>query len=283
VQPLVTPDWLDARLGDPRTVVADVRWYLQGKRGIDEYRAGHLPGAHFVDVDGDLSSPPGAGRPGRHPLPSPNAFSAVLARLGVRADSIVIAYDDAGGAQAARLWWLLRYFGHDIGRVLDGGIQGWLQSGGALETATPRPVESAPLALVAHPGMVVDKARMRALSERGEGLLLDARAAERYEGKVEPIDARPGHIPGAKSAPFASNLARPSGPFRSPGDLARYYAALGAGAKTPIVAYCGSGVTACHDLLALALAGHEGALLYEGSWGDWAGDSTLPAARGPGA
>ena len=282
VGPLVTPDWLAARLGDPRTVVVDVRWYLQGQRGVDEYRAGHLPGAHFLDVDGDLSSSPSPARPGRHPLPSLDAFAAALSRIGVREDSIVVAYDDVGGAQAARLWWLLRYFGHDVGRVLDGGIQAWRESGGALETAAPMIAAAAPLALAPHPEMIVDKARVRALSEHGEGLLLDARAAERYEGKVEPVDARPGHIPGAKSAPFAANLTRPSGTFRPPDELARHYGALGADAKTPIVAYCGSGVTACHDLLALSVAGHGDALLYEGSWSEWAGDATLPAARGPG-
>jgi thiosulfate/3-mercaptopyruvate sulfurtransferase len=164
--------------------------------------------------------------------------------------------------------------------VLDGGIQAWRESGGALDTAAPMTAATPPLALAPHPEMVVDKALVHALSERGEGLLLDARAAERYEGKVEPVDARPGHIPGAKSAPFTANLTRPSGPFRPPADLARHYAALGADAKTPIVAYCGSGVTACHDLLALSIAGHAHALLYEGSWSDWAGDATLPAARG---
>jgi thiosulfate/3-mercaptopyruvate sulfurtransferase len=283
VGPLVTPDWLAARLGDPRTVVADVRWYLQGKRGIDAYRAGHLPGAHFVDVDGDLSSSPSPARPGRHPLPSPGAFAAVLSRIGVRDDSVVVAYDDVGGAQAARLWWLLRYFGRDVGRVLDGGIQAWVQRGGALDTAMPIPSPAPALALTPHPEMVVDKARVRALSAHGEGVLLDARAAERYEGKVEPVDARPGHIPGAKSAPFVANLTRPGGPFLSADELARHYAALGADAKTPIVAYCGSGVTACHDLLALHVAGKAHALLYEGSWSDWASDATLPATRGPGA
>ena len=279
--PLVSVEELASRIHDPRTVVLDVRWYLKDKRGIDEYRAGHLPSAHFLDLDRDLSSAPGPGKPGRHPLPSANAFAAVLARIGVRADSFVVAYDDGGGAQAARLWWLLRYFGHDVGHVLDGGIQAWTASGHPLETeiATPRP--AAPLPLVANPAMVVDQARVRALSERGEGLLLDARAAERYEGKVEPIDARPGHIPGAKNAPFAANLKAPGGTFRSREELARHYAALGVGEKTPIVAYCGSGVTACHDLLALAVTGREDALLYEGSWSDWAADRELIAATGP--
>jgi thiosulfate/3-mercaptopyruvate sulfurtransferase len=204
----------------------------------------------------------------------------MLAKVGVRPDSVVVAYDDVGGAQAARLWWLLRYFGHDIGRVLDGGIQAWVESGRPLETTTPTAVTAAPLELVAHPEMVVDKARVRGMVERGEGVLLDARAPERYEGKVEPVDARPGHIPGAKSAPFVANLTRPGGPFQPRAELTRHYVELEAGAKTPVVAYCGSGVTACHDLLALAMAGFDGALLYEGSWGDWARDSALPAALG---
>jgi len=278
--PLVTPDWLAERHEDGHTVVVDVRWYLQGKRGIDEYRTGHLPGAHFLDVEGDLSSAPGPGRPGRHPLPSAETFARALARIGVRADSVVVAYDDTGGATAARLWWLLRYFGHDIGRVLDGGIQAWVASGRALETATPEVSHTPPLQLVTRPELVVDKSRVREMTERREGLLLDARAAERYEGKVEPIDARPGHIPGAKSAPFAANLTGPGGRFLSGDELARRYAALGVETKRPVVAYCGSGVTACHDILALAIARHENALLYEGSWSEWAADATLPAALG---
>jgi thiosulfate/3-mercaptopyruvate sulfurtransferase len=281
VGPLVSVEWLAAHLGDPRVVVADVRWYLKGKRGVDAYDAGHLPGAHFLDVDRDLSSAPGPGRPGRHPLPTADAFAAVLARIGVSADSIVVAYDDAGGAQAARLWWLLRYFGHDLGRVLDGGIQAWEASGRPLATKAPEAKPSAPLGLTPESAMVVDKARVRAMSERGEGLLLDARAPERYEGKVEPIDARPGHIPGAKSAPFAANLAAAGGAFLSKDELARNYRSLGVETTLPIVVYCGSGVTACHDLLALAVTGRDDALLYEGSWSEWAGDPALPAKTGP--
>jgi thiosulfate/3-mercaptopyruvate sulfurtransferase len=280
--PVVTPDWLATRGDDGRTVIVDVRWYLQGKRGSDEYRRGHLPGAHFLDVDSDLASAPGPGRAGRHPLPSADTFASALARIGVREDSTVVAYDDTGGATAARLWWLLRYFGHDIGRVLDGGIQAWVASGRALETATPAARPAAPLRMVARSELVVDKAWVREMTELGRGLLLDARATERYEGKVEPIDARPGHIPGAKNAPFAANLTGPGGRFLSKDELARRYAALGVESKAPVVAYCGSGVTACHDLLALALAGHENALLYEGSWSEWAGDATLPAALGSG-
>ena len=280
MDPLVTVDWVAARIDDPHTVIADVRWYLQGKRGIDEYRAGHLPGAHFVDVDRDLSSSPRPGRPGRHPLPTAERFREVLAKIGVRHDSVVVAYDDVGGAQAARLWWLLKYFGHDVGRVLEGGLQAWVESGRALSTATPAPVNAPSLELVPRAEMVVDKAYVRSVVESKRGVLLDARAPERFEGKIEPIDARPGHIPGAKSAPFVANLTRAGGPFRPREELARHYAALGAGTKTPIVAYCGSGVTACHDLLALAIAGFDDALLYEGSWSEWARDPALPAAIG---
>ncbi len=278
--PLVTAGWLEAHIDDPQVIAADVRWYLKDKRGIDAYRAGHIPSACFVDVDRDLSSPPGPGRPGRHPLPSTDQFAAVLARIGFEPGNVVVAYDDTGGTTAARLWWLLRYFGLDAGRVLDGGIQAWVGSGRPLETTTASRSSAEPVPLVARLGMVVDKERVRQLSIRGEGLVLDARAAERYEGRVEPIDPRPGHIPGAKSAPFSANLTSPAGYFRPKTELGRHYAAMGAETARPIVAYCGSGVTACHDLLALSLIGRDDALLYEGSWSEWADDPALVAAIG---
>jgi thiosulfate/3-mercaptopyruvate sulfurtransferase len=278
--PLVAPAWLESRLGDPRVVVADVRWYLKDKRGIDAYEAGHIPSACFLDVDRDLSSAPGAGRPGRHPLPGAEQFADVLARIGVGPGDIVVAYDDSGGSTAARLWWLMRYFGLDGGRVLDGGMQAWVAGGRPLETAPATRPAAPRMKLVPRVAMVIDKTRARELSERREGLLLDARAAERYEGKTEPVDARPGHIPGAKNAPFAANLQAPGGAFRPKAELAQHYAALGALAAAPVVAYCGSGVTACHDLLALSLAGRDDALLYEGSWSDWAADPALVAATG---
>jgi thiosulfate/3-mercaptopyruvate sulfurtransferase len=278
--PLVAPEWLASRLGDPHVVVADVRWYLKDKRGIDAYAAGHVPTACFLDVDRDLSSPPGPGRPGRHPLPSSEQFADVLARIGVGPGDIVVAYDDTGGSTAARVWWLLRYFGHDGGRVLDGGIQAWVAGGRALETATSVRPPAPRMKLVPRAAMVVDKSRVREIAERGEGVVLDARAAERYEGIVEPVDARPGHIPGAKSAPFAGNLGAPGGAFQSKAELEQRYAALGALGTSPVVAYCGSGVTACHDLLALSIVGRDDALLYEGSWSEWAGDPSLVAALG---
>jgi thiosulfate/3-mercaptopyruvate sulfurtransferase len=278
--PLVSVSWLAAHLDDPRVIVADVRWYLTGKRGADEFGRGHLPGAAFVDLDAELSAPPGPDRPGRHPLPSAAQVSALLSRLGAGPDSIVVGYDDAGGGIAARLWWLLRYFGHGGGRVLDGGIQGWSSAGHPLETAVRARRPAPPLALVPRPEMVVDRHRVLALSRSPSAVVLDARARERFEGVVEPVDARPGHIPGARNAPFAENLVAPGGTFRAPAELAQSYAGLGVADGRTVVAYCGSGVTACHTLLALALAGREDALLYEGSWSDWARDPALPAALG---
>jgi len=280
--PLVTTDWLEAHLGDPRVVVADVRWYLKGKRGIDAYRAGHIPSASFVDVDRDLASAPGPTRPGRHPLPSADTFGDMLARIGAAPGDLVVAYDDTGGTTAARLWWLLRYFGLGAGRVLDGGIQAWSAGGRPLSTDEPKRAFAARAKPSARQEMVVDKARVVEMSVGGTGLLLDARASERFEGITEPVDARAGHIPGAKSAPFNANLIEPAGRFRSPSDLDRYFRALGASDETTVVAYCGSGVTACHDLLALALAGRDDAKLYEGSWSEWASDPSLPAASGKG-
>ncbi len=297
--PLVDPAWLAAHLDDARVRVADVRWYLGGKRGADEYARGHVPGAAFVDLDRDLASPPGSG-PGRHPLPAAADFAAVLARLGVERDTLVVAYDDVGGAMAARLWWLLRWFGHGGGRVLDGGLGAWIAGGHALATAVPTFTPAPLLNLSAgHGARAVDKAEVDRLRALPGVALLDARSADRFEGRSEPIDdggsarrsaelrpqapidARPGHIPGARSAPFAANLVSPGGAFLPAEALAARYAALGALQAETVVCYCGSGVTACHDLLALSLAGRDDALLYEGSWSDWAGDPALPAALGP--
>jgi thiosulfate/3-mercaptopyruvate sulfurtransferase len=276
--PLVDVAWLAAHLSDPRVRVADVRWYLSGKRGADEYARGHVPGAAYVDLDRDLAAPHGHG-PGRHPLPSPADLARVLSRIGVARDTLVVAYDDAGGAIAARLWWLLRWCGHGGGRVLDGGIGAWTAQGHGLTTDVPT-FEPAPLLDLAPGGGVVDKAEVdRLRAERGT-VLLDARARERFEGRSEPVDARPGHIPGARSAPFAENLSAPSGTMKPVEALHERYRSLGAIEAEAVVCYCGSGVTACHDLLALALAGREDALLYEGSWSDWARDASLPAAVG---
>lgn len=276
--PLVSAEWLRAQLAEPALRVLDARWYLTGKQGRDEYAKGHIPGAAFIDLGRDLAAPKGSG-PGRHPLPSPQSFAAVLSRLGITPTTRVVAYDDAGGSIAARVWWLLRHFGLPIAAVLNGGLAAWSAAGGTLSLEAPRLAPAPLLALSARSGGVVDKRAVDRLRGAGDAVLLDARAAERFEGKSEPVDARPGHIPGAISAPFADNLASPGGVFRDREALkARFATALRA---ETVVAYCGSGVTACHNLLALSLAGRDDALLYEGSWSDWSADESLPAALGP--
>jgi len=278
--PLVSADWLRAHIADPDVRVLDARWYLGAKRGADEYAAGHLPGAAFVDLDRDLSSPRGQG-PGRHPLPTAEAFATLLSRLGVTATTRVIACDDSGGSIAARVWWLFRHFGLAHAAVLDGGMAAWAASGGTLSTAAPVIVPAPRMRLVARTDDVVDKRAVDRLRTTPGALVIDARAAERFEGKSEPVDARPGHIPGARSLPFAGNLAAPGGVFLGREALSARFEQAGCLSAKPLVSSCGSGVTACHSLLVLELLGRTDGLLYEGSWSDWSADDTLPAALGP--
>lgn len=276
--PLVTPEWLRAHLGEVR--VLDVRWYLSGKRGADEYATGHLLGAAFVDLDRDLSSPKGRG-PGRHPLPTAQAFASLLSRLGITATTRVVAYDDAGGSIAARVWWTFRHFGLPTAAVLDGGLAAWIAEGGSLTSEIPKITPAPAMRLVARTDDLADKHAVDRLRVSAGAVIYDVRAPERYEGKLEPVDARPGHVPGARSLPFAGNLRSPGGRFLDRDSLVARYAQAGATPDKQVVCYCGSGVTACHSLLALAMTGREDALLYEGSWSDWAADSSLPAALGP--
>jgi len=279
--PIVSTDWLADHLRDPDLRVADVRWYLDpARRGRDAYAAGHIPGAVFLDVEADLSAPGGGrGSPrGRHPWPSEEQVARVMGGAGIGPGVRVVAYDDQSGAIAARLWYVLQAHGHQDAAVLDGGIVKWIAEGRALETATPPP-RTAQFVARLRPGAVVEKQDL-ATADR-QVLMLDARAADRYRGDAEPIDPRAGHIPGAKSAPFAGNLTPgPIPVFLPPAALRKRYAALGAEASPPIV-YCGSGVTACHDLLALAAAGLSGSL-YAGSWSEWSADPGLPVATGDG-
>jgi thiosulfate/3-mercaptopyruvate sulfurtransferase len=279
VSALLSTSELAARIGEPGLRVVDVRWYLDpARRGGDAYAAGHIPGATFLDVDTDLSAPGGGrGRPiGRHPWPSEEQFGRVLGAAGIGPEHAVVAYDDQSGAVAARLWYLLRAHGHDNAAVLDGGIAQWTAEGRPLETRVPRP-EPRDYKARLLPGFVVDKATVAAL--RPGTMLLDARVPERYRGEVEPIDPRAGHVPGAKNAPFISNLTADAIPlFRPPAELRERFEALGPGAGDPVV-YCGSGITACHDLLALHLAGLRGRL-YAGSWSEWSSDPERPVATG---
>jgi thiosulfate/3-mercaptopyruvate sulfurtransferase len=255
-------------------VLLDVRWRLAGPPGLDSYQQGHLPGAVFADLDRDLAGPPGPG--GRHPLPDPAAFQAAMRAAGVSSGRAVVVYDDGDAMAAARGWWTLRYFGHPDVRVLDGGYRAWAEAGLPVTTDRPAP---APGDFTAEPGHmpVLDAAGAQAAAR--DGLLLDARAGERYRGETEPVDPVAGHIPGAVSAPTAGN-ANPDGTFRTPAELAARFTALGAvPGATPVGAYCGSGVTAAHEVLALALAGLPAAL-YVGSWSDWITDPARPVATG---
>jgi thiosulfate/3-mercaptopyruvate sulfurtransferase len=274
--PVVGVDWLREHLDHPALRIIDARWSLTGPTGRERYAAGHLPGAVFVDPDTELSSP-GEG-PGRHPVPSAEKLSRLLGSRGIGDEHAVVAYDDAGGSIAARLWWLYRHYGKD-GRaaVLDGGIDAWAAAGLPLTQISPDFPAVAWTASAARDDLVGTEAVAALTSD--STLLLDARAAERYRGDVEPIDPRAGHIPGAVSAPWTGNLDA-TGRFLPPAALRDRYASLGAGER-PVVAYCGSSLTATHDLLALELAGLGGGRLYEGSWSHWSADPDRPAATGP--
>ncbi|MBC6462381.1 sulfurtransferase [Actinomadura sp. HBU206391] len=274
MHPLINVPTLAQALADEQPpIVLDVRWHLAGPPGIEVYRRGHLPGAAFVDLDRDLAGPPGG--LGRHPLPSAEAFTVAMRRAGVRDDRLVVAYDDADSTSAARLWWTLRYFGHERVRVLDGGYRAWVDAGHSVTTGVP---EAALGDFTARPG------RLPALDADGAatlakgGVLLDARAAERYRGEVEPVDPVAGHIPGAVSAPTLGNVGV-DGRFLPPGLLRERFADLGATDAVDVGVYCGSGVTAAHEILALTIAGVPAAL-YVGSWSNWVADPAHPVATG---
>jgi len=275
--PLVDTRFLATAQPDVR--IADVRWSLTGPSGWEKYREGHIPGAVFVDLDRDLSRP---GGPGRHPFPATEDFARFLGRIGVGAQTHVVAYDDAGGSIAARFWFLLRVHGHERASVLDGGLQAWKAAGLPVTTEEPRISPVDPPLLVLDRRRLAERAEVEAISRRkadgGGPILTDARAPERYRGEVEPVDPRPGHIPGAVNAPVAGNLRE--GRFRPAPELRALYEKLGAGERE-LIASCGSGVTACHTLLALELSGLPPGRLYVGSFSDWSSTPELPVATGP--
>jgi thiosulfate/3-mercaptopyruvate sulfurtransferase len=265
-----------ALAGPVAPVLLDVRWRLGGPPGIDAYRAGHLPRAVFVDLDADLAAEPGPA--GRHPLPSAGRFQEAMRRAGVSTGSTVVVYDETDATSAARAWWLLRYFGHRDCHVLDGGFRAWRAAGGQVSTgecAAPGRGD-----FTARPGHmpVLDADAAASLARRGH--LLDARARERYRGEREPIDPVAGHIPGSVSAPTTANIGA-DGRFLPAAGLRARFAALGAAGRDGMVGvYCGSGVTAAHEVLALELAGYR-ASLYVGSWSNWVADPARPVATGP--
>jgi thiosulfate/3-mercaptopyruvate sulfurtransferase len=256
-------------------VLLDIRWKLGGPPGDEQHRQGHIPGAAYVDLDGDLAAPPGPA--GRHPLPDAETFASAMRRAGVMAARPVVVYDADDSTSAARAWWLLRHHGHPSVRVLDGGLRAWAEAGNVVEAggATPEPGDFVPAEGGAMP--VLDAEAALALA-RG-GVLLDARSAERYRGEVEPIDPVAGHIPGARSAPAMGNLDPGTARFWPATRLADRFAALGAVPGVDVGAYCGSGVTAAHEVLALELAGLAAAL-YVGSWSNWVADPSRPVATG---
>lgn len=268
--PLITPAELAAQDG---VTVLDVRWRLGGPPGLQFYREGHIEGAVYCDLDADLAASPGAG--GRHPLPGAAAFQSAMRRLGVSDGRPVVVYDDAGSTVAARAWWALRYFGHQDVHVLDGGLPAWIEAGLPITKDTPEPVEGD---FTARPGGMPALTADEAAALAGRGVLLDARAGERYRGEVEPVDPVAGHVPGAVNAPTTENVG-PDGRFLAPGALRARFAGLGVSEGVETGAYCGSGVTAAHEVLALEVAGFPAAL-YVGSWSHWVTDPSRPVATG---
>ncbi len=277
---LITPDDLHAHLDDPAWAVVDCRFSLADtERGRRAYGEAHIPGAVYAHLDDDLSGPILPGVTGRHPLPETGAFAQTLSNWGIDAGVQVAAYDDFGGGIAARLWWMLRWMGHDAVAVLDGGFPAWQRLGlptrPGVETRSPRRFVPQP-----RPARLVDVETVDARRSDPAYRLVDARAAERYRGEHEPIDPIAGHIPGAVSAPFAGNL-DDDGCFLPPDTLrARFETLLGDVPPEHAICYCGSGVTAAHNLLALVHAGLGEALLYPGSWSHWITDPTRPVAVG---
>ena len=277
VDVLISVDELAQALSAPLPRILDVRWTLAEPDGRAAYLAGHIPGAVYVDLDGELSDH-SVRDGGRHPLPTPALLQRAARRWGLRPGESVVAYDDWNGQAAARAWWLLRAAGVTDVRILDGGWSAWQRAGLPTETGqvTPEPGTLRVDSLDNLPAVNADTIAVQADSP--DHLVLDARAAERSRGEVEPLDPRAGHIPGAVSAPTAQNLT-PEGLFRSATDLRQRFAALGAD-TAPVTVYCGSGVTATHQIAALAIAGFDAAL-FPGSWSQWSTDPARPVATGP--
>ncbi|HEY0813917.1 MAG TPA: sulfurtransferase [Pseudonocardia sp.] len=279
--PLISAARLATLLQGPDSpVVLDVRWRLGGPPGRADHDAAHIPGAVFLDLDNELAGPPG--RAGRHPLPEPDRLQTALRKAGVSAGAPVVAYDDGNCSVAARAWWLLRWAGlpADEVAVLDGGWAGWVAAGLPTSASPSRPAEGD---VVVRPGgmPVVDADGAAQLA--ASGALLDARAAPRYRGDVEPVDPRAGHIPGARNLP-ATDLVGPDGHVRPAADLAARLAELGATGAAEVGAYCGSGVTASALVLAAEYAGvrppERPVALFAGSWSNWSADPGRPVATG---
>jgi len=281
---LIDVDSLQELLGRPRLAVVDCRFDLMNpEAGRQAYLRAHIPGARYADLNRDLSAPVGP-HTGRHPLPLPEVFAGRLGAMGIGNDTQVVAYDEANGSIAARLWWMLRWLGHDAAAVLDGGFKAWTARGGALQSGEADPAAAERVARHFTPridaGSVVSTAELERALQGRKALLVDARAQERYAGAVEPIDPVAGHVPGAVNHPFTANLGA-DGRFLPAAELERRWQERLPGSDIEnLVAMCGSGVTACHNLLSLEVAGLTGGKLYAGSWSEWIRDPRRPVARG---
>ncbi|MBS0449627.1 MAG: sulfurtransferase [Proteobacteria bacterium] len=262
----------------PAPVLIDASFDLaEPAAGRKSWEAGHLPGSLYLDLDHDLSGAK-TGRNGRHPLPGRATFAATLGRCGITPERQVVAFDRQGGPYAARVWWMLRWMGHAAVAVLDGGVQGWLAAGGALTTEPAPPAAASPYPERASLVPTIDAGTLQ--KQLGRVRIIDARAGERFRGEVEPLDKAAGHIPGALNRFFKDNL-QPDGRFQTAAQLqAAFLPLLGGGAASGVVHQCGSGVTACHNLLAMEHAGLAGSVLYPGSWSEWSADPARPIATG---
>jgi thiosulfate/3-mercaptopyruvate sulfurtransferase len=276
---LVSATELARHLDDASWVVVDCRFDLASPAsGREAYAAGHVPGARYAHLDEDLSSPI-TPQTGRHPLPDAAAMAARLGQWGIGNGTQVVAYDAGNGAYASRLWWLVRWLGSERVAVLDGGFKAWTDAGLPVTTAAP---VVAPARFIASPraDMLADAATVGRVATDSSWRVVDARAPERYAGATEPLDTKAGHVPGARNYPFAGNLGA-DGRFLPPGELkARLAGTLGDVPADHAIMMCGSGVTACHNLLALEVAGLKGARLYAGSWSEWIRDPARPVATG---
>lgn len=276
---LIDVESLQRLLGAPSLAILDCRFDLgRPEAGRTAFLAAHIPGARFADLNTDLAGPV-TPHSGRHPLPPPDLFADRLGSLNVGNDSQVVAYDESNGSFAARAWWMLRWLGHSGVAVLEGGFKAWVAAGGALQSGEPLP-GTRHFTPQVDPTAVLSSEQVAAALKDSQPLLVDARAAERYAGAVEPIDAVAGHVPGAVNHPFTGNLA-PDGRFLPSQELRRRWEQRLAG-RSPekLIAMCGSGVTACHNLLSLEVAGLSGARLYAGSWSEWIRDPSRPVRVG---